>query len=61
MIGRALQSQQGRAHSRRARETQRRSARKFDLKRFHEVLKEGAMPLTMLEKRIKELMAPAEA
>ncbi|MFP5329976.1 MAG: DUF885 domain-containing protein [Alphaproteobacteria bacterium] len=26
---------------------------KFDLKQFHEVLKEGAMPLTVLERRIK--------
>ena len=32
---------------------------KFDLKRFHEVLKEGAMPLTILEKRIKERTAAA--
>jgi len=27
---------------------------KFDLKQFHEVLKEGAMPLTILERRIDE-------
>ena len=27
---------------------------KFDLKQFHEVLKDGAMPLTILEARIKE-------
>jgi uncharacterized protein (DUF885 family) len=27
---------------------------KFDLKQFHEVLKEGAMPLTILERRIRE-------
>jgi uncharacterized protein (DUF885 family) len=27
---------------------------KFDLKQFHEVLKEGAMPLTILERRIVE-------
>ncbi|MEO5612822.1 MAG: DUF885 family protein, partial [Sphingomicrobium sp.] len=33
---------------------------KFDLKRFHEVLKEGAMPLTILERRIEE-RARAEA
>ncbi|RIX29247.1 DUF885 family protein [Sphingomonas edaphi] len=26
----------------------------FDLKRFHEVLKDGAMPLTILEPRIAE-------
>ena len=27
---------------------------RFDLKQFHEVLKEGAMPLSILERRIKE-------
>jgi uncharacterized protein (DUF885 family) len=27
---------------------------RFDLKRFHEVLKDGAMPLTILERRIEE-------
>jgi uncharacterized protein (DUF885 family) len=27
---------------------------KFDLKKFHEVLKEGAMPLTILERRVLE-------
>jgi uncharacterized protein (DUF885 family) len=32
---------------------------KFDLKQFHEVLKEGAMPLTLLERRIKERTAAA--
>ena len=30
---------------------------KFDLKRFHEVLKDGAMPLTILERRIAERTA----
>jgi uncharacterized protein (DUF885 family) len=30
---------------------------KFDLKQFHEVLKDGAMPLTILEQRIKERTA----
>ncbi len=30
---------------------------KFDLKQFHEVLKDGAMPLTILERRIKERTA----
>jgi len=30
---------------------------KFDLKQFHEVLKEGAMPLTILERRIRERTA----
>jgi uncharacterized protein (DUF885 family) len=27
---------------------------KFDIRRFHEVLKEGAMPLSILERRVKE-------
>jgi len=30
---------------------------RFDLKQFHEVLKEGAMPLTILERRIDERIA----
>jgi len=30
---------------------------RFDIKQFHEVLKEGAMPLSILERRIKELAA----
>jgi len=30
---------------------------RFDLKQFHDVLKDGAMPLTILEKRIKERTA----
>jgi len=30
---------------------------KSDLKQFHEVLKDGAMPLTILERRIKERTA----
>jgi uncharacterized protein (DUF885 family) len=28
----------------------------FDVKQFHEVLKEGAMPLTILERRVRERM-----
>jgi uncharacterized protein (DUF885 family) len=27
---------------------------KFDIRQFHEVLKEGAMPLSILERRVKE-------
>jgi uncharacterized protein (DUF885 family) len=30
---------------------------RFDVKQFHEILKEGAMPLTMLERRIDERIA----
>jgi uncharacterized protein (DUF885 family) len=33
---------------------------RFDVKRFHEVLKDGAMPLTILERRVEE-RARAEA
>jgi len=32
---------------------------KFDLKQFHEVLKDGAMPLAILEQRIKARTAAA--
>ena len=31
----------------------------FDVKQFHEVLKEGAMPLTILERRVRERMKSA--
>ena len=30
---------------------------KFDIKQFHEVLREGAMPLSILQRRIKERTA----
>src|SRR5690606_8231061 len=30
---------------------------KFDLKQFHEILRDGAMPLTIMERRIKERTA----
>ena len=30
---------------------------KFDIKQFHEVLREGAMPLSILERRIRERTA----
>ena len=30
---------------------------KFDLKQFHDILKEGAMPLTILERRVDERIA----
>jgi uncharacterized protein (DUF885 family) len=30
---------------------------RFDLKQFHEVLKDGAMPLTILERRVRERAA----
>jgi len=38
-------------------ESQRTLGDRFDLKQFHEVLKDGAMPLSILERRIKERTA----
>ncbi len=38
-------------------EAQKTLGPKFDLKQFHEVLKDGAMPLTVLERRIRERTA----
>jgi uncharacterized protein (DUF885 family) len=35
-------------------DAQKRLGAKFDLKQFHEVLREGAMPLSILERRIRE-------
>lgn len=35
-------------------EAERTQGARFDVKQFHEVLKEGAMPLTILEKRVRE-------
>ncbi len=40
-------------------EAERTHGRRFDVKQFHEVLKEGAMPLTILEKRVRERMRVA--
>jgi len=42
-------------------EAQRSLGRRFDLKQFHEILKDGAMPLTILERRIRERTAAARA
>ena len=44
-----------------ASEAKRALGRRFDLKQFHEVLKDGAMPLTILERRIRERTAAAKA
>jgi len=44
----------------RARDEARRTlGRRFDLKQFHEILKDGAMPLVILERRIRERAAAA--
>ncbi len=60
-IGQACSYKVGHMAWTRARqEAQKTLGAKFDLKRFHEVLKEGAMPLTLLERRIRERTA-AEA
>ena len=40
-------------------EAQRTLGSKFDVKQFHEVLREGAMPLSILERRIRERMEAA--
>ncbi len=40
-------------------EAERTMGAKFDLKQFHEVLKEGAMPLTILEQRVRARMRMA--
>jgi uncharacterized protein (DUF885 family) len=40
-------------------EAQKALGDRFDIKRFHEVLKEGAMPLSILEQRIKSRTAAA--
>jgi uncharacterized protein (DUF885 family) len=35
-------------------EAERAQGKRFDVKQFHEILKEGAMPLTILERRVRE-------
>ena len=41
-------------------ESQKTLGSKFDIKQFHEVLHEGAMPLSILERRIRERTAQFE-
>jgi uncharacterized protein (DUF885 family) len=58
MIGQACSYKVGHTAWTRARaDAQKTLGPRFDLKQFHEVLKEGAMPLSILERRIKELAA----
>jgi uncharacterized protein (DUF885 family) len=38
-------------------EAKKRLGARFDIKQFHEVLREGAMPLSILERRIRERTA----
>jgi uncharacterized protein (DUF885 family) len=60
MIGQACSYKVGHTAWTRARaEAQKTLGAKFDLKRFHEVLLEGAMPLSILERRIRERTAIA--
>jgi uncharacterized protein (DUF885 family) len=47
------------AWTRARKEAQAALGAKFDIKQFHEVLKEGAMPLSILQQRIKERTAAA--
>jgi uncharacterized protein (DUF885 family) len=58
MIGQACSYKVGHTAWTRARaEAQRTLGDRFDLKRFHDVLLEGAMPLSILERRIRERTA----
>ena len=58
MIGQACSYKVGHTAWIRARsEAQKTLGPKFDIKRFHEVLREGAMPLSILERRIRERTA----
>ncbi|KPF91288.1 Tat pathway signal protein [Novosphingobium sp. AAP83] len=60
MIGQACSYKIGHIAWTRAREkAQKALGAKFDIKQFHEVLLEGAMPLSILEKRIEERTAAA--
>jgi uncharacterized protein (DUF885 family) len=58
MMGQACSYKVGHTAWIRARaEAQKALGAKFDLKQFHEVLREGAMPLSILERRIRERTA----
>ena len=58
MIGQACSYKVGHMAWTRARATAERTlGPRFDIKQFHEVLKDGAMPLTILERRIAERTA----
>jgi uncharacterized protein (DUF885 family) len=58
MIGQACSYKVGHTAWTRARaEAERSLGSKFDIKQFHEVLREGAMPLSILERRIRERTA----
>ena len=57
-IGQACSYKVGHTAWARARaEAQKTLGPKFDLKQYHEILLEGAMPLSILERRIRERTA----
>ena len=58
MIGQACSYKVGHTAWTRSRaEAQKTLGPKFDIKQFHEILREGAMPLSILERRIRERTA----
>jgi uncharacterized protein (DUF885 family) len=58
MMGQACSYKVGHTAWVRARtEAQKTLGAKFDLKQFHEILREGAMPLSILERRVRERTA----
>ena len=58
MIGQACSYKVGHTAWTRARaEAQKTLGSRFDIKQFHEILREGAMPLSILERRIRERTA----
>jgi uncharacterized protein (DUF885 family) len=58
MIGQACSYKVGHTAWTRARaEAQKTLGPRFDIKQFHEILREGAMPLSILERRIRERTA----
>jgi len=62
LIGQACSYKVGHTAWVRARtEAQQRLGSAFDLKQFHEILREGAMPLSILERRVRERMGGSGA
>jgi uncharacterized protein (DUF885 family) len=62
LIGQACSYKVGHTAWTRARaDAQKTLGDRFDIKEFHEVLKEGAMPLSILERRIKERASGASS
>jgi len=57
-IGQACSYKVGHTAWSRARDESKKAlGAKFDIKQFHEILREGAMPLSILERRIRERTA----